>query len=141
VSSVRKPLQIKILDCKTYLHVVHEGAIDDMQTSLRCFKDSLEASIQFRNFNMLADLRKTEQDTLSATDRILFFESAIGIYHAACRHNEGKLRLAVLQIPEAKSNYTPGIDTAKDNGLACEIFYELEDALTWLASDSTAGPY
>ncbi len=133
---MRKPLQIEILERSSYLHVVHEGIIDDMQLALRCFKNSLDEARLRKKYKILADLTHIEQSPLSATDRILYFQSALEIYHSSRRHDGIEIRLAILQPPEARNNYTPGIDVAKDDGMSCEIFYNELLALQWLELDS-----
>jgi len=128
------PLQIEIIDCDTYLHIIHRGNIDDMDVALKNFRTSLQEAHRLEKSGILADLTEIEYSPLSAIDRILYFQSAAESYKEIGGQDAGKMRVAILQPPEAESHYTPGLDTARENGMEVQLFYAERQALSWLES-------
>ena len=129
-------LKIEIQVFDDHLCVVHTGTINDMDHALQCFETSLQQAQSTKKRGILADLTQIQYTPLSAIDRILFFQSATDIYQRTLNSGGSKIRLAILQLPEAESSYTPGIDAATDGGMECQLFYDRLAALSWLQETS-----
>ncbi len=128
-------LQITLVDQADYLQVIHSGPINDFELALQHFRRSLEYAGSTGQPNLLADLRDTDKQPLSAVDRIVYFENAVAIYKRWLLNGGFPIRLAILQSPEVFSDYTPGVRTALSGGLECRSFASESDAMHWLRQD------
>ena len=127
-------LTFEIHPRSSYLDIIYAGVIDDMEAALQCFRISLQQAKDDKKNGILADLTQIDYTPLSAIDRILYFQSAAEIYQHFLSSGGNPVRLAILQGQQAQNNYTPGIDTAVENGMDCQIFYDRSAALSWLGS-------
>lgn len=123
---------MKMVEESNYLHAIHEGPIDDLEIALQHFRTSLE-KLQSCNLNaILADLSATDPTPVTAIDRIIYFQHAIGVYQEMRRLGLPAIRIAILQPPEIFSDYKPGVETALTGGLECDTFSDKSSALNWL---------
>ena len=85
---------------------------------------------------ILIDYREIK-GVILATQKTLFSYSNLELYRNHLATGGQEIQTAFVGSPPLVSTFEPGIELAKNNGLAVEIFTEIDKATIWLGVEKT----
>ncbi len=128
-------LEYKAIQHKEYIEVIVFGDYN-LQEATDNYPLLISACRQTGISKILIDYRELK-GVIHATEKTLFSISNLELYRNHLATGGKEIQTAFVGSPPLVSTFEPGIELAKNAGLAVEIFTDAEKAMTWLGVEKT----